>query len=212
MPRSQILRRTLYRADKLEVSSRIWNPGVSKFSKDDMDFYTISANVKIIMAISNEKFVVEWKDHLKVLTFFEQVTNWFYDEDMKDLFFRDEKGELFFNGEYNNLTASTYTNQYTHSFIEAKPLLLSRDNKKLEGVLIRINVMDACACLCVRELLELSSILHTFDYSSETALFMQVSKQLSYVDNKGGDMKTIITGQKQATITDPFNLKQGGFM
>lgn len=210
---SQIYRRTLYKTEKLEITSRVWNPGVSKFVKDDMEFYSISSNVKIILSIEKERFVVEQKDHLRLLTFFETVTNWFYDKEMEDLYFKDENGNLCFNGKYNNLSTTCYTNQFSHSFMEAKPLLIMKDDKKYEGIILRINVLEACAFLLVREVLEISSILHTFDYSSETSLFLQIANHLSYVD-KSGSRPIIVNGlssqNSSNSVIDPFNLK-GGF-
>lgn len=197
----EMIKRSLYRLNNLEIQSRLFNPGVQVFDMDsDFRIFTLLSNVRVAISIGSEKFNFEWKDHLRVLTFFELVLDWFYNEKMKDIFYRSESGELCFNADYNKLSNMVYSD-LKHEFMQAKPTLVQRD-KTYEGVILCINKVEASICLTVRELLEVSSILHYLNFSTEANLLISVMKNLHA--EKFEPQKTQTSNK--TVSRDPFNL------
>lgn len=218
------LKRSLYRGgisigsgDYIELISKIWSPSVSFFKRDDLTIYNVLSQVRLQLSVGKDKFTIEWKDHLRVLTFFETISTWFYDTSMNDLFFHDEKGNYCFNGKYNSLKANAFSG-YGNAFMESRPALIEKDNKQYEGVILSINNYESSIGLLVKDVLELSSILHTFNFSSELALYMQLAQNLNVpilVDSRSGGFTVEVNSNRvdlQEKNSDPFNLRERGFM
>ena len=197
----EMIKRNLYRLNNLEIQSRLFNPNVESFDMDaDFRILTLTANVRIVISIKSEKFTIEWKDHLRVLTFFETVLDWFYNEKMKDIFYRSENGDLCFNADYNKLSSMVYSN-LKHEFLQAKPTLVQRD-KTYEGIILCVNKVEASICLTVRELLEVTSILQYVNFSTEANLLLSVMKSIHNGNFSSQDNQIA----NKTVKCDPFNL------
>lgn len=173
----------LSRASEIVISLNRFKPT----GKDtEYELYEFPNVLKLEISVGKENFRFTWERHMHIINVFQTALSWFYDESKKDLFYKSEDGYLYFNNDYNSLKVTAYSGKKTHQFLEIVPVLIERENKRLEGVLISVNDKAAFSTVTVSELTEMISILTNFNFSSELVLFFEMAKALEgikLVDN-----------------------------
>lgn len=206
------LERLLIKFGDLRIKSKAANIIIDRrewvATKDNTKWVTLSTPsvVKLELSINRSKFTITWEHHVQLLNALGTAMEWFYDTNKKDLFVKSEDGQLFFNNDYNNLKVSAYSGKKTHNFLEIRPVVVERDNfKKYEGVIIMLNDTDDYVCITLEELVSLTHILSSFDYTQELMLFMRMAsedKQLRVV-NEG----TFDRAPMELSPSSPFTYK-----
>lgn len=190
----KIFKRTLYyarytdfkivsRANEITIGLNRFTPTGSDTNYELFEFPNV---LKLEIVVGQEKFRFGWERHLHVVNAFSKAFEWFFNDKLKDLFYKSEDGMLYFNNDYNNLKSVVYSGINTHQIIEIVPVIVEREEQRLEGVLIRVNEQASFATLSVNELMEVLSVLSNFDFSSEMTLMFEMAKALEgikLVDN-----------------------------
>lgn len=189
----KIFKRTLYWSQDVKIVSRASEIVISlnKFkptgSDTEYELFEFPNILKLEIMVGKENFRFTWERHIHVINTFQTALSWFYDKSKKDLFYKSsEDGCLYFNNDYNSLKVTAYSGKKTHQFLEIVPVLIERENQRLEGVLLSVNDKSAFATLTVSELTEMISVLTNFNFSSELVLYFEMAKALDgikLVDN-----------------------------
>lgn len=189
------------KAVNLQIDKRGW---VAQSDNTQWTIMSMMGSVKLELSINKAKFTIGWEQHVHLLNALGNAMQWFYDDEKKDLFVMGDDGQLYFNNDYNALKALAYSGQRTHNFLEIRPVVVERDNfKRYEGVILMINNIDDYVCLTVEELVSLTHIISSFDYSRELCVFMQmaaVDKQLNVIDSS-------FSNDAKSNPNNPFRFK-----
>lgn len=153
--------------------------------------YSLSGNVKLELVVGKQKFTFGWKKHLHVLMSLKKALAWFYDESKKDMFVEDN-GTLYFNNDYNGLVVAI--NSGNNQFIEIRPAVIERGDKRYEGIVMAVNESSEYAMLTISEFLEIVSVIQNFDFTAMLNVFLNMAKTTNNLklvkDTERNDFRT----------------------
>jgi hypothetical protein len=137
---------------------RYINPNVFQESKTDFQ---------------NNSYKITPRNHYRIVKFFNDVIQWFYDKDMEDLFLTNDDNQLVFNADYNNLHLLLRPIGKDSSYLKAVPVMIeNQDGKREEGICLSINIQANTIEMPLFEVEALFHALSDFNFSNEALLTM----------------------------------------
>lgn len=107
-----------------------------------------------------------------IITFFNNIMKWFYDDNFSDLFLNDENGNIIFNADYNKLSESTPRGDFDQCIMQAVPTIVQYGDRVYEGIHLYINSTSNCISLTYQEVTALFGVLKDFSFPNEVSAML----------------------------------------
>lgn len=125
----------------------------------------------------NKYVIYPWSIY-RVIRFFNEVLEWFYDDNKKDLFLLDEDNHLIFNADYRELSKTLDISFRSNSIgiLRAIPTVGVRElsTEYCEGIFLYMNQSVNRIFLSKEELSNLLDILSSFSFYNETLINLEM--------------------------------------
>lgn len=214
---SASVKRNLYRSGKLSIDFFMFMPQVLSQNNS----YTINVNPIVTFRYTNpnimkddkvsfidNSYKMTPKNQFKLIRFFNNIIDWFYDDKLKDLFLIDKNDELVFNADYNHINAIISKNKFETGTMKAMPSIVIVEGERYEGIYLYINRLDNMIMLTKDEVESISQLIKNFNFLSEAASLLTI---IDYTEKS----KTVITdisiwnknGKFNGNYSSPFDKK-----
>src|SRR5574343_153392 len=143
----------------------------------------------------------------RVIRFFNEVLEWFYDDNKKDLFLLDEENHLIFNADYRNLNKILDISYRSSSIgiLKAIPTVGTRElsTEFCEGIYLYVNQSVNRVFLSKEEISNLLDILTSFSFYNEALINLEIIRYCKEEDLIGNSDDPTLTMPKHKT---PFDI------
>jgi len=138
------------------------------------------------------------KNLFHVISFFNDIMKWFYDDKFNDLFLLNDDNHLIFNADYKRLSKTTHKGDYDQSVMQAIPTIVHIGDKEYEGIHLYVNKSNYCISLTFQEIGILFGILKDFSFTNEITMSLLCMNYI--IENHAYDNN--ITKENQKTPFD----------
>lgn len=177
------IKRILYKHINISIEFFTYRPNILV----NKNSYTINVNPVVIfryvntnnmddtkVSYSENAYKMTQKNQAKIIKFFQNIVDWFYDKDLKDLFLINESDELIFNSDYLHINSILSKGKYDVGLMKAVPSVIVIEEKKYEGIYLYINKFDNFIMLTKEDVEEILNIVKNFNFINETASLLSI--------------------------------------